>query len=106
MGSWERLLYAHKAIGWLFLCTVVGHGICWNVVYKEQGFLWHDTFQVPLYFPSNGVPMSRGPQGDNFTIPIAFWMTLLMILGLGLLAQPLVRRQCYELFLAAHHLVS
>ena len=103
--SWESALWFHQYLGWAFMACVVAHAGFWYKVYAQQGFLPHDVLAAPMDFPSNGNPdPDANPHGDNFTVPLATVTAAAMLIGIGVLAQPPVRRRAYELFYYAHHI--
>jgi hypothetical protein len=101
--SWEALLWLHQLLGWAFLAIGVSHAALWYYKFDLLGYLPRDWLNAPLQFPSNGNDAAP-PHGDNFTIPLAMVTFAAMLVAVGVLALPIVRRRHFEVFYYSHHI--
>ena len=98
-SNWVSLLTFHKFLGYAFLAAMVGHvGAWWKEFISNrpasEGAWPRLVFSIPYRLHDYDV--------DNFTIPLAFAAAVLLLLCMGLLALPPVRRRAFEVFYWSH----
>lgn len=90
--SWDNLILYHKYLGAFFLLLVFMHGLCWSLVFKDDGSFSKNIFAIPAQY-----------HADNFTVPLAEITSVLMVFFMGMMSWPSIRRWNYDLFYWAHH---
>jgi len=94
---WEQSIIFHRALGQLFLLSIVLHIAFWCAAFEAQGNFPKGIFWTKSY----GYIM---PPYNDFTVNLATITMCLVFPGMGVGALKVIRRNFFEVFYYIHHL--